>query len=119
MNIANITSRFALVSGLDKSETYKWHALIDDACNYVGAHIKKQSLDKVDEERAEMLCALYAFRLYCLCNDDNISSFTAGDVSITSPDGGTQRADRLWQEYTEKSTDLIDDNNFLFGRVIM
>lgn len=44
MNIANVTSRFALLSGLDNSEIYKWRTLIDDACDYVKAITVKDNL---------------------------------------------------------------------------
>lgn len=122
MNIANVTSRFALLTGLDNSEIYKWKTLIDDACSYVGSLIKKKNPDSDEKSRIEMLCAVYAFRLYSLCNDDErITSFTAGDVEITSSAANSiLRAERLWQEYAQKSEDLIgaDNSGFLFGRVM-
>lgn len=118
MNVANITSRFALLTGLDNSSLYKWRVLIDDACAYIKSHTKKTALDESETKRLEMLCAVYAFRLYCMCNDENITSFTAGDVQITSPDGAKDKAELLWKEYSEKSQDLIDTSNFIFGRVI-
>ena len=52
-----------------------------------------------------------------MCNDDNITSFTAGDVHITSPDGGS-KAESLWKEYSQKSQDLLDTKGFIFGRVV-
>lgn len=118
MNIANVTSRFSMLAGLDNSEIYKWRTIIDDACAYISSHIIKENPDDVDTKRIEMLCAIYALKLYSLCNDENITSFTAGDVHITSPDGGISKADRLWKEYAKKSGDLISSDNFLFGRVI-
>lgn len=51
MNIANVTSRFALVANLDNSEIYKWRILIGDACNYVYSHLKKRALNKNDKRR--------------------------------------------------------------------
>ena len=118
MNIATVTSRFAVISGLDGSEVYKWRTLIDDACVYIETHSKTKNPDENEIKRLEMLCAVYAFRLYCMCNDENITSFTAGDVKITSPDGGKNKGEILWKEYVEKSGDLIDTQSFLFGRVI-
>lgn len=118
MNIANVTSRFALVANLDNSEIYKWRILIGDACNYIYSHLKKRNLSKNDKRRVEVLCAIYAFRLYSLCNAENITSFTAGDVRIESSGNDIKKADRLWNEYAGKWHDLIDSENFLFGRVI-
>ena len=96
MNIANITKRFALYSGIDGAETYKWKSIID-------------------ELRLENLCAVYAFKLYSLCNDDSISSFSAGDLKISSSADGESRAEKLWREYADKSQDLIGREKFLLG----
>ena len=92
MNIANITKRFALYSGIDGAEAYKWKSIIDDAVVYV-----------------------YAFKLYSLFNDDSISSFSAGDLKISSSADGESRAEKLWREYADKSQDLIGREKFLLG----
>ena len=118
MNIANVTSRFALVANLDNSEIYKWRILIGDACNYVYSHLKKRALNKNEKRRVEVLCALYAYRLYSLYKAENITLFTAGDVRIESSGDEIKKANDLWYEYAGKWRDLIDSENFLFGRVI-
>lgn len=107
-----------MLTGLDNSEIYKWRSLIDDACAYVKTHTVGENLDEDKAKRLDMLCAIYAFKLYSLCNDDNITSFTAGDVQITSPNDSKSRADLLWAEYLEKSHDIIRTDEFLFGRVM-
>ena len=109
MNIANITKRFALYSGIDGAEAYKWKSIIDDAV------VTKENLSEDDELRLENLCAVYAFKLYSLCNDDSISSFSAGDLKISSSADGESRAEKLWREYADKSQDLIGREKFLLG----
>lgn len=118
MNIANVTSRFALLTGLSNNEVYEWKTVIDDACSYVQSIVKKPEPDAVDKLRIETLCAVYAFRLYSLCNDDSSSSFTAGDVKITSSANGDGKAEKLWREYSQQYGDLIDSSSFLFGAVM-
>lgn len=118
MNIANVTSRFALLSGLSNSEIYNWKGLIDDACVYVNSIVIKENLDAADIVRIETLCAVYAYRLYSLCNEQEISSFKAGDVSVTSSAKGRENADRLWQEYLEQYSDIVQNKRFLFGAVM-
>lgn len=118
MNIANIISRFALVSGVENSEIYRWRTLIDDAVSYVNSLVKKSDTDENDNRRLEMLCAVYAFKLYELCNDESISSFSVGDVKVASSAERSGRAEKMWREYAEKAQDLISDEKFLFGRVI-
>ena len=63
MNIANITKRFALYSGIDGAEAYKWKNIIDDAVVYVNSIVTKGNLSEDDELRLENLCAVYAFKL--------------------------------------------------------
>lgn len=118
MNIANVTSRFALLAGLDNGEIYKWRTLVDDACDYVSSILLNKENDDIQNRRIEMLCAVYAFRLYSLCNEENITSFTAGDVKLTSSAGSKQNAQVMWEDYVKRSADLIRTEGFLFGRVI-
>ena len=119
MNIANITSRFALLTGFENSEIYKWKTLIDDACDYIESITVKENLTESETRKLEMLCAVYAFRLYSLCNEENITSFTAGDVKITSPQSRNDRSERLWLECFEKCRGLVDTGKFIFGRVVL
>ncbi len=120
MNIANVASRFAQLAGISNSQIYSWKSVIDDACSYVQSIVTKSDLETADKLRLETLCAIYAYRLYSLCNEEEIASFTAGDVQITSSssaDSGS-RAERLWKEYSEQCRDLLQDNSFLFGAVM-
>lgn len=119
LNIANVTSRFALLSGVDNSELSKWRSLISDACDYIESISVKRNLSKRDENRKEMLTAVYAYRMYSLCNGQKISSFVAGDVRITSPDGELSGAEAMWKEYEKNCADLLEDKGFYFGRVVI
>lgn len=118
MNIANVTSRFALLAGLDSGEVFEWKTVIDDACGYVQSIVTKPEPDAADRIRIETLCAVYAYRLYSLCNCDSISSFTAGDVKIASSADDGNKAEKLWREYLLQCSDLVENNNFLFGAVM-
>lgn len=116
MNIANVMTRFSALSGIENSQLYKWHTLIEDACAFVSSKCIKSELDENDIKRLEMLCAVYALKMSSMCNDDNITSFTAGDVKITS--SGGNNFEKLWSELAAKSADLIKIDGFLFGRVM-
>lgn len=118
MNIANVTKRFMLISGADSQEAYRWRDLIDDACKYVASITIKDDINSADVSRLEMLCAVYAFRLYTLCNDNEITSFSVGDVRVASPRNAKLRGEELWEKYKHISSDLIDTDSFLFGRVM-
>lgn len=118
MNIANVTSRFALFAGLKNDEIYKWKSVIDDACEYIKSIVVKDCLSESETRKIETLCAAYALKLYSLCNEENITSFTAGDVRISSPGGAKDKGERLWKECCENCGGLINTKKFLFGRVI-
>ncbi|MEE1219872.1 MAG: hypothetical protein U0L20_08125 [Ruminococcus sp.] len=119
MNIANVTSRFALISGLDNSEVYKWRCVISDACDYIKSVTVKKSLSESDEKRRELLSAVYAYKMYALCNVQKITSFVAGDVHITSPDSELLKAEAMWRQYSKDYADLFEDKGFYFGRVVI
>lgn len=118
MNIATITGRFALLCGIDKREAAAWRPLIEDACAYINSHLLVDDPDEAQKKRLEMLCAAYAYKNYCMCNDNSLSSFTAGEVHIASPVRQEKRAKELWNSLLSESGDLIRSENFLFGRVI-
>ena len=60
--------------------------------------------------------AVYAYRLYEMRGSD-VTSFTAGDVKITSSAGGKGGAEALWQEQKKLCSDILRAENFLFGRM--
>ncbi|HCA04681.1 MAG TPA: hypothetical protein DEO32_02155 [Ruminococcaceae bacterium] len=118
MNIANVTKRFVLLSGIDKSEAVKWRTLIDDSCAYIENRLLVENPDRAQQRRIEALCAAYAYKTYCMCNDTDISAFTAGEVHISSPARQDGKAQKLWKSLLNESVDLIRGDEFLFGRVI-
>ena len=115
MNIANITKRFALYSGIDGAEAYKWKSIIDDAVVYVNSIVTKENLSEDDELRLENLCAVYAFKLYSLCNDDSISSFSAGDLKISSSADGESVPKSCGGNMPTSHRTLSAEKNFCLG----
>lgn len=96
-------------------EAYKWKSIIDDAVVYVNSIVTKENLSEDDELRLENLCAVYAFKLYSLCNDDSISSFSAGDLKISSSADGESRAEKLWRNMPTSRRTLSAEKNFCLG----
>lgn len=117
MNIANITARFAALTGVSGDELFNLSDLIDTAVSYINAHSKVENPDEEQTKRLEMLCAAYAFWLYDMCNDAGVTSFTAGDVKLTSSAGGKSRGQSLWLELQRSGSDLLRGDSFIFGRM--
>ena len=83
MDRKNVTERFVMLCGMDKSEASAWRALIEDACIYIEARLKKQQLSDDEKRRAELLCAAYAYRGWCQSGSGNKPPFP--QARYTSP----------------------------------
>lgn len=118
MNTGNIVEKFELLSDVESTEAVKWRSVIDDACAYVYSKITKKELSASDNRRLEFLCAVYAYRLYAMCRKSEVSSFKAGDVTVTSSADEVEKAEKLLQDQLAKCSDLITQERFLFGRVV-
>ena len=120
MNIEGVRERFLLYSGIDSDELPRWEPLIGDGCRYVTARCTVSSPDEEQEKRLEALAAAYAFRVYARCGGEQIASFTAGDVHITSSAGAEDKGEALWKSLCEDSTDLLQSGSgFFFERIVM
>lgn len=117
MNIANITAKFSAFSGLTEDELVSQGAVIESAVEFITAHSTVPNPTEEQTQRLETLCAAYAYRLYDMCNGADITSFTAGDVKITSSGGGKNSGEKLWQETKNVNGDLIQVDDFIFRRM--
>ena len=117
MNIANVTAGFAAYTGLSGDELLAQSALIENAAGYIDSLCAVENPDCRQTKRLENLCAVYAYRLYETRGVSDVTSFTAGDVKITSSAGGKGGAQALWQEQKKLCADLLRAENFLFGRM--
>lgn len=118
MNIANVMERFSLLCGIDISEASKWRSVIEDSEAYINSRLIVKNPGEEQLKRIDMLIAAYAYKTYCLCNGNNVTAFTAGEVHLTSSARRGDGAQKLWQRLVSQSGDLISGGEFLFGRVI-
>lgn len=116
MNIANVTARFAAFSGVDGDELLELSPLIDSAVSYIEQHSKTENPTESQTQRLELLSAAYAYKLYDMRSGADITSFTAGDVKITSPKG-SNGGEKLWREMLRANSDLVSGDEFIFGRM--
>lgn len=118
MNIANVFARFAELSGYEDGELNRFRPLAETACRYVGSRCLIADPDAEQTARLELLAAAYALRLSETCNADGVTSFKAGDVSLTTSSAdGADRSERLWRGLCAANPDLIAPEGFLFGRM--
>lgn len=117
MNIANVTARFAAYTGLSGDGLLSQSALIESALDYINSLCAVENPDCRQTKRLENLSAVYAYRLYEMRGGSDVTSFTAGDVKITSSAGGKGGAEALWEEQKKLCSDILRSENFLFGRM--
>ncbi|MEE1264087.1 hypothetical protein [Ruminococcus sp.] len=118
MNIANVDERFMMLAGVKPDEMCRWRGLVEDGCAFVEAHTVVKSPDEAQTKALELLAAAYAYRLFEICNAGNLTSFTAGDVNITSS-AQEGSAERLWQSLCGEYSGLMDIKGFIFGRIVI
>ena len=53
-----------------------------------------------------------------MCGSEELRSFVAGDVRITSSAGVREKAESLWNALSAENSDLVGGSGFLFGRVM-
>jgi hypothetical protein len=110
MSLNEVIERFTLVSGMEMTETSRFLPLILDCYETFTDHLRGE-LDASQQRRAAHACAVYAYYRMCLIpQDDGISSFKAGDLSITAGDR-LAGAQRLWDEERAAAADLVDFND--------
>ena len=118
MNIANVDERFMMLAGVRPDEMCRWRGLVEDALEYIGAHTRVGSPDEAQTRALELLAAAYAYRLFEICNASNLTSFTAGDVKLTSS-AREGSAEKLWRSLCSEYSGLIDTKGFMFGRIVI
>lgn len=107
-----------MLSGVKPDEMCRWRGLVEDALAYIEAHSTVDTPDEAQTGALEFLAAAYAYRLFEICNADNLTSFTAGDVNITSS-AQEGSAERLWQSLCGEYSGLMDIKGFIFGRIVI
>lgn len=117
LDTAAVYERFRELAGLGEEET-RFVSLANDACRYIESIKSKRELSKSDEKRLELLAAAYTFRLFSMCGSEELRSFVAGDVRITSSAGVREKAESLWNALSAENSDLVGGSGFLFGRVM-
>ena len=116
MNIANVTEKFAAYTGLSGDGLLSQSALIEIAVDYIDSITAVENPGEAQTKTLENLSAVYAYKLYETRGSD-VTSFTAGDVKITSSAGGKGGAQALWEEQKKQCSGLLRAENFLFGRM--
>lgn len=118
MDFREVYERFLLISGLDESEASCWAVL----CREAQAQLRRMLRPNVNEEengrRLSTAAAALALYKMALCSaGEGITSFKAGDISVTTQETLTARGEAAWKTAKAEISDLLEDDMFFFGRV--
>jgi len=96
---------------MDAEELEQYSSLIENSVSLVESNLKDSTF--CSDARIVYLAAARAnYHISLLGETGGVSSFKAGDVSLTV--GGTQSAKAIFEEAKRDSASLITDNGFVF-----
>lgn len=67
--------------------------------------------------RLSNLAGVLAYYKYTLYTFENIKTFSAGDLSVTTSESTVSHAKLLWETECALAKDLLSSDGFYFGRV--
>jgi hypothetical protein len=114
INVDTIIGATALLGNYSDEELEKYMTLINTAIEDVNSMLKAESY--WSESRVMYLAATKAnYDLaVAMMSTDNVSEFTAGDVSIVQNTAFIEYSKSLVEEALNKCATLINDNGFAF-----
>lgn len=124
MSYREVKDSLSRLVGLTQSETAGAEALCRECFKEIAAGLKADA----DSEDARVTAAAAGLAYYKLMlrrnsenSDESITSFKAGDVSITQDKGetkaGLDNAEKYFKQCFEKILPLCEDNSFAFENV--
>lgn len=111
IDIERVIPVLAVLSGADSEELEQISPVIGNAVYVVSRLVKEE---EHNSDRAVYLAGAKAnYDLSLIRNCDNVTSFSAGDVSITQ-DRSYNPAKEILDETIKNASDIICDNGFAF-----
>lgn len=99
----------------EDTELEKYNDLIVNAVNCVNTLLKENADE--NDARIVHLCAMKAYSQIEVLHNDDVASFSAGDVSFTRDTSSKDKAGLLLQEALNACSDLVSVSGFAFKAV--
>lgn len=107
-----MTKELSLLLGCDEKDTDKYSDIINVAADSVKALLKDEAHS--NNARIMHLCAVKAYYHIMLTQEDEINSFSAGDVSYSKNTTALGRAEKLLNTAINDCSDLLKNKGFAF-----
>ncbi len=121
MDLYEIIKRFSIISGLSSDEIAPWTSLCEDACMEIRKNLRENVVEEDHSRRLNAAAAALAFYRYILyrCSGGGMEAFTAGEIRIKTDSKVTAKmAYNIWMDAKRSVSDLLQDNEFMFERII-
>lgn len=116
MQLEDVLVRFAQLAGLNMDEAAPWEQVCRDAVEELSGNVRPGTVG--GEALLCAACAALAFYRYSLVQAAGAeSSFTAGDMKITTGTQGVAIAERLWNTARCAAAPYLRDEAFCFRQV--
>lgn len=114
MNQEKVQDLLQQISGMTEEETAAYSKVTELACARAEAQLKHSG--DADDARTLAYAAAMAYYMICLCEDakNDITSFTAGDISITGNASRTEAARQLLQTAEKNCAGMLQAGAFAF-----
>lgn len=111
-NSNQITEELSLLLGADENDIEKYNNIINHCVECVKAKLKNK--DDSEDSGIIHLCAVKAYYQIVLMQEDEISSFSAGDVSYSKNSSAVDKAEKLLKAAEKDCCTLLKCSDFAF-----
>lgn len=119
METSKIIAQFCLLTGLSEEESKQWEDFCSQAAKEILNSLKSTVNPNEYEEKLCYLAASLAFYRYSLklASSDDVGDFTVGDIKSSSNKNLMYKAAKeLYDEARNSAKNLLEDDEFYFGR---
>ncbi len=110
--VENVKSLVKTIGGYEDNELDRFDILIENIIDTLNSQLKNPSY--CNDARIEMLAATTVNYQLVIVENDGVTSFKAGDLSVTQSGYAAMNAKTLLDNAKENATDLIIDSGFAF-----
>lgn len=112
INIEGVRATLCALTGLDNAELDCFLPIINNAILATEGLVDEENHS---DERVEYLAGAKAnYEIQLASANDNVTSFSAGDVSLTQSANGASNAKTILDEAMKNVANIICDNGFAF-----
>jgi hypothetical protein len=114
INVDDVMALTCVICGIDSDVAENYKSLVENATSAIFASLRSEEYEQ--DPRIINLCATKAGLAiaFALEAQDNVTSFTAGDITINQEGKASTDIAMLFQQAKEDCAQLLNDDSFAF-----